>query len=120
MQTIFIQGLQTQAIIGIYDWEREAPQPLVFDIEMHTDLTQATQTDAIADTVDYAEVAEDVTNFVERSRVELLETLAQQLIDRIFTQQPAVQKIELAVSKPEAVPNAETVGLIFKQQRSSL
>lgn len=117
MDTIFIQGLQTQAIIGIYDWEREETQPLVFDIEMTTDLSKAAQSDAIADTVDYAEVAEDVTNYVEHSRVELLETLAKQLIQMIFEKQPAVQAIRLAVSKPQAVPNAETVGLIFERKR---
>lgn len=117
MDTIFIQGLQTQAIIGIYDWEREETQPLVFDIEMQTDTQQAAQSDDILHTVSYAEVAEEVTNFVEASRVELVETLAQQLVNLIFENHPAVQAIHLAISKPQAVPNAETVGLIIKRQR---
>ena len=30
MDIIFIQGLKTQAIIGIFDWERENRQPLIF------------------------------------------------------------------------------------------
>ena len=119
MDTIFIQGLQTQAIIGIYDWEREEPQPLVFDIEMSTDLAKAAQSDAIADTVDYAEVSEDVTSFVEQSRVELLETLAEQILAMIFAKQTAVSEIRLAISKPQAVPNAETVGLIMTRKRPS-
>lgn len=120
MDTIFIQGLQTQAIIGIYDWEREEPQPLVFDIEMQTDLKKASQSDQIDDTVDYAAVAEEVTALVEKSRVELIETLAEQVIEWIFDQHPAVQGIHLCLSKPQAVPQAETVGLILKRQRSGL
>lgn len=119
MDTIFIQGLQTNAIIGIYDWEREEPQPLVFDIEMQTDLIKAAKSDDIADTVDYAEVSEDVTNYVEASRVELLETLAEQLCTMIFEKQQAVSEIRLAISKPQAVPNAETVGLIINRQRTT-
>lgn len=117
MDTIFIQGLQTQAIIGIYDWEREEPQPLVFDIEMQIDLIKAAKSDDIADTVDYAEVSEEVTNFVSGSRVELLETLAEQIITMIFDTQPAVTEIRLGLSKPQAVPNAETVGLILNRTR---
>ncbi len=37
MDHVFIEGLEIEALIGIYDWERRIRQPLVFDIEMAFD-----------------------------------------------------------------------------------
>ena len=39
MDYVFIEGLEIEALIGIYDWERRIRQPLVFDIEMAFDLS---------------------------------------------------------------------------------
>ena len=37
MDKVFIEGLEIDALIGIYDWERRIRQTLVFDIEMGFD-----------------------------------------------------------------------------------
>ena len=37
MDKVFIEGLEVDALIGIYDWERRIRQPLAFDIEMAFD-----------------------------------------------------------------------------------
>ena len=72
MDKIFIKGLETQAIIGIYDWERESRQPLYFDIELSMPIFKAAETDHINDTVDYKKVCDEVIELVNESRVELL------------------------------------------------
>ncbi|MGH8126398.1 MAG: dihydroneopterin aldolase, partial [Rhodanobacteraceae bacterium] len=40
MDTVFIEGLTVETIIGIYDWERRVRQPVMLDIEMGFDNTQ--------------------------------------------------------------------------------
>ena len=35
--TVFIEGLQIDALIGVHDWERHAPRPLVFDLQLAFD-----------------------------------------------------------------------------------
>ncbi len=40
MDKIFLTDLQAEAVIGIYDWEREIKQTLHIDLEMATDITQ--------------------------------------------------------------------------------
>jgi len=117
MDIIFIQGLKTLAIIGIYDWERENPQPLIFDIEMSLPIKQAATSDDIHDTVDYKQVADEMIELVENSRFELLESLCETLCQHILSQHPAVQKIQLKVSKPQAVAETDTVGLIITRTR---
>ena len=37
MDNVFIEGLEIEALIGIYDWERRIRQPLLFDVEMAFD-----------------------------------------------------------------------------------
>lgn len=118
MDTIFIQGLQTQAIIGIYDWEREQRQPLIFDIDMHLPIGRAAASDSIDDTVDYKQVSDEVIQLVASSRFELLESLAEAICEHILNTHKAVHALRLKVSKPQAVKETETVGLIISRQRT--
>lgn len=119
MDTIFIQGLKTQAIIGIYDWEREQRQPLIFDIDMDLPISQAALSDNINDTVDYKQVSDEVIELVENSRYELLETLCEDICQHILNHHSAVQLIRLKVSKPQAVAETETVGLKITRARKA-
>ncbi|VAW49083.1 Dihydroneopterin aldolase [hydrothermal vent metagenome] len=117
MDIIFIQGLKTHAIIGIYDWERENRQPLIFDIEMSLPISSAAMSDNIDDTVDYKCVSDEIIELVENSRFELLESLCEAICQHILEHHTAVQKIQLKVSKPQAVAETDTVGLIITRQR---
>lgn len=117
LDRIYIEGLKTAAIIGIYDWEREQTQPLIFDLELSVPIHTAASSDAIEDTVDYKVVCDEIREAVSVSRFELLESLVEHLCELIFTRHAAVQKIELKVSKPQAVPETDTVGLKITRTR---
>jgi len=119
LDTIYIQGLQTQAIIGIYEWERELRQPLIFDIEMDLPIFNAAQTDNIDDTVDYKQVSDEVIELVRQSRYELLESLCEAICRHIFNEHSAVEVIRLTVSKPHAVEATDTVGLKITRVKPS-
>lgn len=119
MDIIFIQGLKTQAIIGIFEWERENRQPLIFDLEMGVPIANAAKSDKIDDTVCYKTVSDQVIELVEESRYELLETLVEAICEHILFTHKAVQRIQLRVSKPQAVAETETVGLMVTRKRSS-
>src|SRR5690606_11979099 len=76
MDKVFIEGLQIECVIGIYDWERKIRQPVVLDIEMRFDNTRPAATDAIEDTLDYKAVSKRLIQFVSDSSFGLVETLA--------------------------------------------
>jgi 7,8-dihydroneopterin aldolase/epimerase/oxygenase len=57
MDIVFIQGLEIDTVIGIYDWEREVRQNIVLDIEMYADITAASKTDHIDQALDYKAVS---------------------------------------------------------------
>ena len=54
---VFVEGLEIEALIGVYDWERLIQQRLVFDIEMETDIQKAAETDDVQYALNYAAVS---------------------------------------------------------------
>ena len=77
---VFISGLRAETVIGVYDWERKICQPLVFDIEMATDVKAAAQDDDLTQAIDYAAISQRVIKATETSSFQLIETLAEHCI----------------------------------------
>lgn len=117
MDHVFIEGLEIEALIGIYDWERRIRQPLVFDIEMAFDNRIPAATDAIADTLNYKAISNRVVEYVSQSSFELVETLAERVAQIILTEF-GVQRVRLKLSKPGAVRGARAVGVMIERSAS--
>lgn len=107
---IFIRQLEAVAIIGIHDWERQQTQPLYFDMDLSFDCQKAAETDDIKHALDYFKVCEQVTEFVQASRYELIETLAEQVTILVLKHFPC-KKVKLTLYKPQAIENTDTVGV---------
>ena len=110
MDTVFINNLRADGIIGIYDWERRVRQTLLLDLELATDCRAAAASDAIADTLDYGAIAERMVAVIESNELQLLEALAERLAT-ILLQDFAVPWVRLRLAKPGAVPAAGEVGV---------
>ncbi|MBN7820330.1 dihydroneopterin aldolase [Bowmanella yangjiangensis] len=116
MDKIYIEGLRLESLIGVYDWERTAPRPLLVDLCMHCDLSRAAQTDNVTDTIDYALVAESLERVAEKSSFELLEALASAMLDALFAEFD-VQEATLKLSKPDILANAQNVAVQLTRGR---
>jgi len=114
MDRIFITALAAEAVIGIYDWEREVKQRLEIDLEMWVDLAAAAQSDAIEDTLNYKSVAKRVLAFVEASRYRLVEALAGE-IARIVQEEFRVVRVRVTVHKPGAIRHSRDVGVVVER-----
>ena len=75
MDKVFIEGLEIEALIGIYDWERRIRQTLCLDLEMAFDNRVPAASDDIAHTLDYKAVSKRLVEFVGQSDFGLVETL---------------------------------------------
>ncbi|OED43621.1 hypothetical protein ACH42_09645 [Endozoicomonas sp. (ex Bugula neritina AB1)] len=100
-----IERIETQAIIGAYEFEWEAPQPLILDLELATNFNKAFASDALDDALNYDAITQTVRAFCEQSRYELLEALAGGLIRRVMDDYP-VDKMAVKIRKPEALKHA--------------
>lgn len=114
MDKIFITALTAEAVIGIYDWEREIKQRLEIDLEVWKDLGAAATSDAIEDTLNYKAVAKRVLAFVEASRFRLVEALAGE-IARIVLEEFGVARVRVTVHKPGAIRHSRDVGVVIER-----
>ena len=119
MDHVFIEGLEIEALIGIYDWERRIRQPLVFDIEMAFDNRVPAASDAIGDTLNYKAVSKRVVEYVAASDFGLVETLAER-VAAIILEEFGVQRVRLKLSKPGAVRGARAVGVMIERSAATL
>ncbi len=119
MDKIFIHALKTEAIIGIFDWERQVRQTVIVDIEIGADVRRAALTDSIEDTLNYKRVAKRVLTFVEGSQFHLVETLAEH-VAMLVLEEFGVAWVGIVLSKPGAVRNSRDVGVALERDRTSL
>jgi 7,8-dihydroneopterin aldolase/epimerase/oxygenase len=114
MDIVFIRELRIDTVIGIYDWEREIRQTVVFDLEMGADIARAAATDAIEDTLDYKAVSKRLVEFVRESEFQLVETLAERCA-KIVLEEFKVPWVRLTVNKVGAVSAARDVGVVIER-----
>jgi dihydroneopterin aldolase len=116
MDKIFLNDLHIDTIIGIYDWERETLQTLSFDLEMDWDIRKAAQSEDIAETLNYDAIAKTIVKFVEASRYQLIETLAEDLC-ALLLQEYDIPKLKLTLSKPVALHGQNTARIVIERQK---
>ena len=117
MDKVFIEGLEIEALIGIYDWERRIRQTLRLDLEMAFDNRRPAASDDIADTLDYKAVSKRLVEYVRQSGFGLVETLAERCA-AIVIEEFGVSWVRLKLSKPGAVRGARAVGVIIERSRA--
>lgn len=118
MDKIFIKGLKAEAIIGIYDWEKNTRQTITVDLEMQTDIRKAAASDDIDDTLNYKSISKRLVSFIEESRFELVEALSEKLAE-IVLDEFGVDSLKLTLHKPGALSDAEDVGIIISRSRKN-
>lgn len=115
---VLIEGLEVEAVIGVYDWERMILQRLVFDIELETDIKPAAAADDVALTLNYKAISDHVIDYTKLSSFKLIESLAESVVQQIFQHFP-VSIIQLKLSKPGAVPAAQNVAVRIYRTRDA-
>ena len=81
--TVSIRDLHVSTVIGVYDWEREVEQTLVFGVDMAADVAKAAGRDEIADALDYPAVAQTIRSVVTTGKFRLIETAAERVAERL-------------------------------------
>jgi dihydroneopterin aldolase len=114
MDRVFIEELEVQTIIGIFDWEREIKQTISIDLELEFDIRKAAESDSIEDTLDYKAVSKRLIHFIEDSEFQLVEALAERCAAIVLTDFP-VNWLRLKLGKPGAVRGSSAVGVIIER-----
>ncbi len=98
--TIDISGLSLYTRHGVSEAERDLGQRLVFDVRFELDECDATNTDLVEDTVDYADVCEQVALAAQERSYRTLERLCTAVAERLADRYGA-DAVRVKASKPE-------------------
>jgi 7,8-dihydroneopterin aldolase/epimerase/oxygenase len=98
---ISLTGLRKYGYHGVLAHEREQGQDFVVDAEIELDLGPAARSDDVVDSVHYGELAIALAAVVAGEPVNLLETLAERLIDTCLSF-PLVAAATITLHKPDA------------------
>ena len=116
LDTVYIEQLELDCIIGINPWERLTKQRITIDIEITADLSEAGKSDAIEDTINYRTISKAVTSEIEESSYGLVEAMAARIVE-ICLEDERAQSVIVTVRKPGAVRKAAAVGVIVRRSR---
>ena len=112
MDIIFLSGLTTECIIGIWDWERRVKQKIVVDLEMGADIRRAAGSDRIEDTLDYKRVSKRLLQFISDSEFQLVETLAERIAELVIMEF-SVPWVRVRLNKQGAIRGSRDVGILI-------
>ena len=98
---IVLSGLTVRGHHGVFDFERREGQDFVVDVDLELDTSVAAASDEVSDTVHYGELASALAAVVGGEPVNLLETLAQRLVD-VCLADDRVAAATVTVHKPHA------------------
>lgn len=74
--SFFIRRLRLDAWIGVYEFEKATPQPIIVDLECALPGNLAGVTDRLEDTIDYGTVVERLRSIALAHRCKLAEAMA--------------------------------------------
>lgn len=95
---IFLDNVRFFAYHGVGEQEREVGNEFIISLRLKVDITLAAETDNVAHTVSYADVYESVKAEMNIPSA-LLEHVCGRIVKRLFHTFPAIEGIELKLSK---------------------
>ena len=121
MDKIFLCGMTFAAAHGVLPHEKEMRQRFVVDAELLLDLHAAGVHDSLAETVNYAEVYEIVRKTIEGETKKLIESLAEDIADRVLAAFSMIRSARITVHKPAApIPGIfSDVGVSITRERKA-
>lgn len=115
MDKIFLRQLAVSALIGVYAHEKIIPQTIFLDIETAVDVQKAAASDNISATIDYAAIYHYLREYIEATRFQLLETLAEQVSQNLMTHF-SLTWLRLTITKqPSDLPHIAGAGIIIER-----
>ena len=98
MDTLKINGIEVECVLGDLPEERTREQKIQVDVSLELDLEAASASDSIDDTVDYALLVGNIREALEDAQCRLLERAAGVVAD-VCLSDPRVERVTVGVRK---------------------
>ena len=115
---ILIKELTLDLKLGYYDFEKNKPQKVKFNLEIdYVDKKPSNDKD-LKSIVNYARIVKLITKLVKNKHYNFLETLAEDVFDELFKDK-RIDKITLKIEKLEIMKDCSSVGIQISKKRSN-
>ena len=114
---ILINELILNLKLGYYDFEKEKPQKVKFNLEVNYQDKQPSNDKDIKSIVNYAKIVKLIKKLVKNKHYNFLETLAEDVFDELFKDK-RIDKIALQIEKLEIMKDCSSVGIQISKKRS--
>ena len=116
-RTVFIKDFIIEEIIGVHEHEKLKKQQIKFNILLDIDQNSVPNEKDIKSIVDYEKITNKLVNLTKNKKYNFLESLAEDSFKEIF-EDIRINSIKIKIEKPEAIKNAESVGVeVFKTRK---
>ena len=116
-RTVFIKDFIIEQIIGIHEYEKIKKQKIKFNIVLDINQSSIPNERDIKSIVDYEKITNKLENLTKGKKYNFLESLAEDSFKEIF-EDKRINSVTIKIEKPEAIKNAESVGVeVFKTRK---
>ena len=116
--SIEIKGLFGFGHHGLFDDEQENGQGFLVDVIIDLDLSAASLSDHLDDTIDYSAVCDLILAQIVGPPVSLIEKLAVQIAELLLENFPKMKSVKVTVHKPDAPVAAKVKDISVSIARS--
>ena len=124
LDVIELRKLEVECLIGVYPRERVTPQKLVLDVALETDSRPAGLGAGLEATIDYSQIAGELTFILEGAHFELIEEAAEALAawllspGKVRKNQSRIHRVRVSIEKPEAMGGFATPTITISREPS--
>ena len=97
---IILTGIKVTGRHGCSEEERSKEQTFTVDVELYLDLMEACKSDDLGDTIDYANVIDDIKKIVGGTSRNLIETVAYDISEFLLRRYLLLEGVKIVLRKP--------------------
>lgn len=117
MSKIYLEDIKIYAYHGVLPEENIIGTYYILNVELHTDLWKAAESDDLHDTISYADI-NDILHSEMKIKSRLLEHVAGRMITKIHSSFPQVDYIKLKITKTAPPMQGEMKGASIELEKS--
>lgn len=124
LDRLSLRGMRFDCIVGLFDFERNTPQPVELDVTLHFDTRNAARFGKLSSTVDYSRLLGELRFILVAGRFRLLESAAEAVAAWMLAPpsqdvpRPQIERVDVHLSKLVALSGAAVPTLEIQRQRS--
>ena len=115
---VFVRELELDAIVGVHEHEKSAPQKLIVTLDLTVRDTGPTVGDTLSDVVCYQRIVERTKEICLAGHVHLIETLAEHIAAAAL-EDIRVRAVRVRIEKPDAFKDCRSVGIEIERLPSA-